>query len=442
VLLKKEDILRGLQKIDILAKKAGIVVDISVYGGAALAIAFDIRHATRDVDAVARGAPEFLRKAAADVATEEGWPENWLNDGVKGFTSANEKMLLMKNFDNPDSGGLRIYTPAPEYLFAMKCMAMRPEGIEGSHDISDIEALADEAGIENAESALALVEAFYPASRIPPKVRFGVEEIMEKVAIRRALVKQLAPDLQAHSNRSEPYMNPMLYDCLEHPKTCAPDDFWGQVRRTVNGKPISREQLAMIFAMIREGLGFRRDDVLLDICCGNGALGKNFFDEIKSYLGVDLSPCLIEIAEKNFVRRPTHTFHCREFKAFCETEEAPARFTKALWYGAFAYFSRPDVAAILRLLCDRFSGIRALFIGAVPDKDKAEDFLKDRAGGGELDLDDHTSAIGRWYARHELLQLLEESGWHGRVESMPESFYQSHYRFNVVCTRRDEFVPA
>ncbi|MDR2507793.1 MAG: methyltransferase domain-containing protein [Candidatus Accumulibacter sp.] len=436
-MLKKEDILRGLQKIDILAKKAGIVVDISVYGGAALAIAFDIRHATRDVDAIARGEPEFLRKAAADVATEEGWPEDWLNDGVKGFTSANEKMLLMKNFDNPDSGGLRIYTPAPEYLFAMKCMAMRPEGIEGSHDISDIEALADEAGIENAESALALVEAFYPASRIPPKVRFGVEEIMEKVAIRRALAKQLAPDLQAHSNRSETYMNQMLYDYLERPKTCVPDDFWGQVRHTENGKPISGEQLAMI----REGLDFKHGDALLDVCCGNGALGKNFFDEVKSYLGVDLSPCLIEIAEKNFVRRPTHTFHCREFKAFCETEEAPARFTKALWYAAFAYFSRPDVAAILRLLCDRFSGIRALFIGAVPDKDKAADFLA-RREGARLDLDDHTTAIGRWYAQQDLLQLLEECGWHGRIASMPKSFHQSHYRFNVVCTRRDEFAPA
>jgi len=184
-LLKKEDILRGLQKIDARAKEAGIIVDISIYGGAALAIAFDLRYATRDVDAIVRGAPDFLRKAAAEIAAEEGWPENWLNDGVKGFTSANENMRLMERFDASDSGGLRIYTPAPEYLFAMKCMAMRPEGIEGSHDISDIESLADIAGIRDTETALGIVESFYPASRIPPKVRFGVEEIMERMAKRR-----------------------------------------------------------------------------------------------------------------------------------------------------------------------------------------------------------------------------------------------------------------
>jgi hypothetical protein len=81
---------------------------------------------------------------------------------------------------------LAIYTPTPEYLFAMKCMAMRAEGIERAHDISDIEALAQEAGIADAATALLLVEAFYPAARIPTKVRFGIEEIMENMAIRSA----------------------------------------------------------------------------------------------------------------------------------------------------------------------------------------------------------------------------------------------------------------
>ena len=67
----------------------------------------------------------------------------------------------------------------------MKCMAMRPEGIEGSRDIADIEALADHAGIADVAGALSLVEAFYPSAHIPPKVRFGVEEIMARVIARR-----------------------------------------------------------------------------------------------------------------------------------------------------------------------------------------------------------------------------------------------------------------
>lgn len=180
-MLRKEDILRGLAKLDAMAREAGVLVDLSVYGGAALAIAFDIRRATRDVDAVVRGSPDFVRLAAVRIAEEEGWPADWLNDGVKGFTSSNEQMQLMAGFEASPAGGLRIYTPTPEYLFAMKCLAMRPEGIEGSRDISDIKALAIAAGIQNAEEARKLVSSFYPDSRIPPKTKFGIQEIMEQL---------------------------------------------------------------------------------------------------------------------------------------------------------------------------------------------------------------------------------------------------------------------
>jgi hypothetical protein len=193
-MLTKDDILRGLTKLDAMAKEASVIIDLSIYGGAALAIAFDIRHATRDVDAVVRGNPDFVRQAAEKIAQEEGWPDDWLNDGVKGFTSANEQMQLMVGFEASSSGGLRIHIPTPQYLFAMKCMAMRPEGIDGSHDISDIKALAVAADIKSAEDALALVSSFYPASRIPPKVTFGVEEIMEQLAANGARKSEEAPE--------------------------------------------------------------------------------------------------------------------------------------------------------------------------------------------------------------------------------------------------------
>lgn len=189
VFLEKSDIVRGLMRIDALAKEAGFVVDVSIYGGAAMVLAFDMRYATRDVDAVVKAETDFLRNAARQVAQEEGWDPDWLNDGVKGFTSAHEEMLPMEGFDAPgDGGGLRVFRPSAEYLFAMKCMAMRPEGADGSHDISDIEALAVQAGIQTAEDALAIVESFYPAKRIPPKVLFGVVEIMERMETRHSNV--------------------------------------------------------------------------------------------------------------------------------------------------------------------------------------------------------------------------------------------------------------
>ncbi len=121
-----------------------------------------------------------MRTATAQIAIEEDWPPDWLNDGVKGFISNNELMSLMAEFAGSPEGGLRIHLPTPAYLFAMKCMAMRPEGIDGSHDVSDIEFLANKLGIKTPEEAFSIIEGFYPASRIPAKVQFGVEEIIKR----------------------------------------------------------------------------------------------------------------------------------------------------------------------------------------------------------------------------------------------------------------------
>lgn len=63
----------------------------------------------------------------------------------------------------------------------------------------------------------------------------------------------------------------------EHPKTCARDDFWSQVKRTVNGKPVSQDQIEMIVDAVISGLSLGMDDRLLDLCCGNGALTRYFF---------------------------------------------------------------------------------------------------------------------------------------------------------------------
>lgn len=180
MMLRREDIARALHRLDAEARQAGIVVDLAIYGGAALALAFDLRAATRDVDAVVHSGRDFLRRAVARIASEEGWPDDWLNEGVKGFVSAHEQLRLMAEFAAPDVG-LRVHLPTPRYLFAMKCMAMRAD----TQDIADIEALAAIAGIETLDEALTLIEAFYPRAQVPAKVRFGVEEIMERLAARR-----------------------------------------------------------------------------------------------------------------------------------------------------------------------------------------------------------------------------------------------------------------
>lgn len=177
---------QALTELGRRAHAAGKVVEIAIYGGCAVMLTLNYRVATRDVDAIFEKDKEFVQRIAAEMAQEFGWDKDWLNDGAKGWLSAAETDPAVKRFigtyPSEDEPGLRVFVPKPEYLFAMKCRAMRIGGIHASEDIEDIRRPARAIGISNAEEALDLVLAFYPRHMIAPKTQFGLEEIFSKLA--------------------------------------------------------------------------------------------------------------------------------------------------------------------------------------------------------------------------------------------------------------------
>jgi len=173
----------ALKELGRRACAAGKIVEIAIYGGCAVMLTFDSRSATKDVDAVFEKDKDFVRRIAAQVAEDFGWDENWLNDGVKGWLSGAEadpaSKVFLGSYPSEDRPGLRVFVPRPEYLFAMKCRAMRIGGTAGSEDVEDIRRLAKAIGIKDAQQALDLVQEFYPRQR--PKTQVGLEEIFSKL---------------------------------------------------------------------------------------------------------------------------------------------------------------------------------------------------------------------------------------------------------------------
>ena len=171
----------ALRELGRRAYEEGKTIEIAIYGGSALMLTFDWRAATRDVDAVFEADKRTVRRLAAEIAEANGWDEDWLNDGVKGFLSAADaepgSKRLFGTFPSEDEPGLRVMIAAPEYLFAMKCRAMRLGGVDENADIADIQRLAREIRVTTAQQALDLVAAFYPHHLIGAKTQFGIEEI-------------------------------------------------------------------------------------------------------------------------------------------------------------------------------------------------------------------------------------------------------------------------
>jgi hypothetical protein len=80
--LSADDIRRLLGELASELDAAGQRAEIFLVGGAAIALCFDARRATRDLDAVFTPT-DSVRRAAASVADREGLDPDWLNDAVR-----------------------------------------------------------------------------------------------------------------------------------------------------------------------------------------------------------------------------------------------------------------------------------------------------------------------------------------------------------------------
>ncbi|MCI0636425.1 MAG: hypothetical protein L0206_21285, partial [Actinobacteria bacterium] len=144
----------------------GLVGEMYVVGGAAIALAFDARRSTRDVDAVFEPKIEIYR-AAALVAEELGLGEGWLNDAVKGFLAGDDPAATPV-LDLP---GLRCLVASPRMLLALKVLAHRV-----GEDEDDVLLLARHLDLERSDEVLRIAEDVY-GDRLEPAARFFVAEL-------------------------------------------------------------------------------------------------------------------------------------------------------------------------------------------------------------------------------------------------------------------------
>lgn len=226
----------------------------------------------------------------------------------------------------------------------------------------------------------------------------------------------------------------MESDFKEYPKTLAPDDFWGQIKRSVNGQPVSEEQIQLIVATIKSALAFQPNDRLLDLACGNGALSRYFFDDCAEVYGVDYSEVLIEVAKRYFEQLPLQRFDLADVGDYITAETDPARFTKVLCYGSFPYFPEATARLVLSTLRDDYSQVERVFIGNLPDLERYQDFYTD-GRDHTAELKNHDSKIGIWRSADEFRQLAADCGWQAHIQRMPKGFYTAHYRYDALLER-------
>jgi len=166
-MLDRDAALRALEELASVLESRGIAGRMFVVGGAAIALAFDARRTTLDIDAIFEPKSEVY-SAAREVANRLNLPDDWLNDAVKGFIPGTDPDAL-PIFDRP---GLAVSAASARFLLAMKLRAARVE-----LDVDDIRFLAKVLGLESPEEVLQVATERYNAEDLPPRARFLVQEL-------------------------------------------------------------------------------------------------------------------------------------------------------------------------------------------------------------------------------------------------------------------------
>jgi Nucleotidyltransferase of unknown function (DUF6036) len=183
-LLDRDGILGALRALDEELGHTGVRGEIFVVGGAAMALAYDIRRSTVDVDAVFAPSAE-VRDAAARVAERLGFEPDWLNDAAKAFMPGDDPARIAVY----EGTNLSVAAASPRFMLTMKLLAARVE-----RDTDDIKALYRLCGFTTVDEGLQLVGHAYPEAVIPVRTRLLLEELYPRRELSTELERSHGPE--------------------------------------------------------------------------------------------------------------------------------------------------------------------------------------------------------------------------------------------------------
>jgi len=150
----------------------GVAGRLYVVGGAAMALEFDTRRTTRDIDAIFHP-PTSVADEAASMAADLGLPLGWLSAAAQAFIPLPDEDPV-----SFDVEGLQVAVSSPANLLAMKMAAGRPQ------DVPDLVVLFRHLKIKSSEQAVDMAERMYGDSVVLSEPRESLLLLAESVLAR------------------------------------------------------------------------------------------------------------------------------------------------------------------------------------------------------------------------------------------------------------------
>ena len=211
------------------------------------------------------------------------------------------------------------------------------------------------------------------------------------------------------------------------------EEFTKQVGKTVQGQPISNEQLDRLISDLAQKLDVKEDDRVLDLCCGNGLITYVIAERCQFIVGVDFSQTLIEIAREYHSRANVKYLNQSVLDITPDNLQIPKLFTKIYMYEGLQYFQKDQFSHLLETLVSLSSERVIIILAGVPDLSRIWEFYDtpERQREYEIRKSQGTEAIGTWWEKSFIRRICSSYGLQCEFLPQQEFAHTAHYRFDV-----------
>jgi hypothetical protein len=234
------------------------------------------------------------------------------------------------------------------------------------------------------------------------------------------------------------------YEFAQKHRVCeirSEQDLLYQVGKTVGGKVISDEQFSALADSIRQGLSLSQEDVVLDLCCGNGVLTKQLSPFVAQIHAVDFSQPYIANA-RQFCSASNITYYSHDVMKIqsLALEKSHRPITKALLYDALAYLDQASLARLLQDLGETHPQLREVMLGSVFFQPLKWRFFNTASRKLRylfvIKLMGRNHGIGTWWSQAQLRRAAAAGGFpQVEIKSQPALLHTAHYRIDALLHR-------
>jgi hypothetical protein len=180
--LTRERIIEALNLLGKLAAEKNVKLELSLFGGSAMMLAYGSRDRTKDVDAIIRPS-QVASELVKQVAERLNLHEAWLNDDVKRFVSdaGTFAPLQIHELESAAKQHLKITRASASYLLAMKALACRSALPGYAGDIEDLRFLIRKMEIRTLDQLDEHIGRFYPGDAMTSQARAIIETLLPRL---------------------------------------------------------------------------------------------------------------------------------------------------------------------------------------------------------------------------------------------------------------------